>query len=156
MIGVEIYGVSDLLNDFKGYKKETDKAINRAVSLTALAVERDAKARISGGLGSIKHRVMSKLYTSIRRNKALEKDQFEAVVGSFNCKYAPYIEFGTGELVFQNFDFDEQAKAVAAEFKGKAPAKHPIRGDSFLNFAAVKNQNKFIEFLENELNKIAR
>lgn len=166
-IGVEIDNASiqGLLRDLKGYEKESENAINKAIAQTSLAIQTDAKNRLreyltnigefltdkktgkkaasmrghggSGLVGSIYNRVV----------KSMEK-----IVGS-DKHYAPYIEFGTGEKVFTNYDFDDEAKKVAAQFKGKKKVKG-IRGVSFLNWAAVNQEKKHIERIETELNKI--
>lgn len=153
IIGVQIdnASVQGLLRDLKGYEKESEQAINKAIHLTSLAIETDAKNRLRGLFGSEKHVIFGALVRSIynRVIKSMEK-----AVGT-NIIYAPYIEFGTGEKVFTNFDFDDEAKKVASQFKGKKRTKG-IRGDSFLNWAAVNQEKKHIERIETELNKIAK
>jgi uncharacterized protein (UPF0261 family) len=142
MIGLEISGVKELLAGFEDYKKESDKAILQAVGDTARAVEKDAKMRLKSGLQKDpKHKRDGTLWGSIMRMKKHEKDKFEAVVGT-GLEYAPYIEFGTGDLV----EIPEGAEAVAAQYRGKG----------LRNYAAVKNKNKFIEALEKRLNAIKR
>jgi hypothetical protein len=79
----------------------------------------------------------------------------EKVVGT-DVEYASYIEFGTGDMVFENFDFDDNARRVAADFKGKGIRKVNIKGDSFLNWAAVNQQEKLVKRIEDNLNKINR
>jgi hypothetical protein len=151
-IGCEISGVDELLKDFKGYEVEAGKALDKAIKDTAKGVETDAENRLRGLLGSAKHTIhggaglLGSIYNRV-------SGQFEKIVGT-PVYYAPYIEFGTGDLVFENFDFDENARSIASQYKGKQPAKHPIRGDSFLNWAAVNQQKKLVERIENELNKI--
>jgi len=152
MIGVEIQGVEGLKKDLNAYSKEAQKAIDTAVKQTALAIQTDAKKRLNGMLGSNKHNIhggaglLGSIYHRI-------VESMEWVVGTPNF-YAPYIEFGTGDLVFTNFDFDDYTKRVAAQFKGKGIKKVNIRGDSFLNFAAVNQSKKLVERIETELNKI--
>lgn len=150
MIGVEIQGLQGLLNDFKGYKSQSDKAILQAVADTARAVEKDAKVRLKSGLQkNPKHTRQGRLWSSIMRKKQYEKDKFEAVVGT-DVEYAAYIEFGTGDLV----EIPEGAEEVAALYKGKGIRKVNIKAVSFLNYAAVKNQGKFLEALTKRLNAI--
>ena len=156
MIGIEIdnQSVRNLLSDLKGYDREAEKAIEKAVSDTSLAVQTDAKNRLRGMLGSDKHTIHggAGLLGSIY-NRIVGK--MEKIVGS-DKHYAPYIEFGTGDLVFTNFDFDNDAKEMAAQYKGKGIRKVNIRGDSFLNWAAVNQQKKLIDRITNNLNKINR
>jgi HK97 gp10 family phage protein len=152
MIGIEIQGVNELMAGLENYKKETDRAIKNSVTEVSMAVVRDAKMRLKEGLQqNPKHTRTGILWNSIMRKKQYEKDQFEAVVGT-NVNYAPYIEFGTGDLV----EIPEGAESVAAQYKGKGIRKVNIKAVSFLNFAAVKNRKKFIESLTKNLNKIKR
>jgi hypothetical protein len=152
MISVQIEGVNELLADFKEYKKESDKAIKDAVSMTVIDIVRDAKQRLQTGLQKEpKHIRTGRLWSSIMRKKEYERDQFEGVVGT-DVEYAPYIEFGTGDLV----EIPEGSEAVAALYKGKGIRKVNIKAVSFLNYAALKNAKKFIEYLEKNLNKIVK
>jgi phage gpG-like protein len=152
MIQCDIIGVNELIADFKGYEKEVDKAISLAVSDTANAVVKDAKNRLNTGLQSNpKHRRNNRLINSIMRKKSLEQDQFEAVVGT-DVKYAPYIEFGTGDLV----EIPEGAEEVAATYKGAGIRKVNIKAVSFLNYSAVKNEKTFLKKLEDRLNAIIK
>jgi hypothetical protein len=150
MIGVEISGVEGLLQDFKGYEKEAGKAIDKAVDDTASMIQTIAKNRLRGLLGSAKHTIhggaglLGSIYK--RTVQAMEK-----VVGT-PVYYAPYIEFGTGDLV----EIPEGAESVAIQFKGKGIRKVNIKGDSFLNYAAVDQQKKLIERIETNLNKIQK
>jgi hypothetical protein len=148
MIGAQIDGVEGLLRDFKGYEKEAEAAINKAIGITALAIETDAKKRLNGMFGSKKHWITGNLAKSIynRVVKSMEK-----IVGT-PVEYAPYIEFGTGDMV----DIPEGAESVAILFKGKGIKKVNIKGDSFLNWAAVNQQEKLVTRIETELNKINR
>jgi hypothetical protein len=148
MIGAEVIGVEGLLKDFKGYEKEAEKAINKAVSDTAKGIESDAKKRLKGMMGSAKHWITGRLASSIynRVVKSMEK-----VVGT-DVFYAPYIEFGTGDLV----EISEGTEDVAALFKGKGIRKVNIKGDSFLNWAALNQQKKLTERIEKNLNEIQK
>jgi len=164
MIGLEIIGTEELLKGFDKYREEAEKAINKAVSDTSFNIETDAKNRLlnsieghsypkmnvkthqqtghggAGLLGSIYNRVVQSM---------------EKVVGT-NKSYAPYIEFGTGDLVFTNSEFDEDARETASQYKGKGIRKVNIRGTSYLNYAAVHNRKKLVERIKENLNKIVK
>ena len=151
-IDCEILGVSGVVSDFKKYGSEAEKAIDIAVKKTGLAVESDAKKRLKGMFGSAKHWISGRLASSIYNRKI---QNGERIVGT-DVKYAPYIEFGTGSVVFQNFDFDADARRIASQYKGSGVRKVNIKGDSFMNWAAVNQQNKNVERIKEELNKINR
>lgn len=170
MISVEIDNASikGLLRDLKGYERESLKAISKATDQTSAAIQMDAINRLRGMFGSAPHSIPkpkkgAKKLSNMEQtghgwgglagsiyNKAISV--IERNVGT-NKPYAAYIEFGTGEKVFTNFSFDDAAKKVAALFKGTKRVKG-IRGDSFLNWAAVNQEKKHIERIETELNKI--
>jgi len=151
MLSIEVDGINELQRDLTKYGKDAEKAINKAVSDTALNIQSDAKKRLNGMFGSDKHNIhggaglLGSVYNRVV--KSMEK-----VVGS-DKHYAPYIEFGIGEMVFTNMDFSDEAKAVAAQFKGKKKVKG-FKGDSFLNWAAINQEKKHIQRIENELNKL--
>jgi len=149
MIGVEVIGTRDLQNDLNKYGVEGEKAINKAVSDTSKAIETDAKNRLRGGLGSAKHWIYGALGRSIY-NRVVQS--MEKVVGT-PVKYAPYIEFGIGEMVFTNMEFTAEERAVAAQFKGQKKVKG-FKGDSFLNWAAHNQEKKLIERIEKNLNDL--
>jgi hypothetical protein len=152
ILDTKVEGVEGLLRDFKGYEKEAEAAIDKAVKETAQKGAKMAKDRLEGRLGSKRHYHFGDLIKSVFAKKGNKK--MEAQFGSYTCEYAPYIEFGTGDLVFTNFEFDEDARRVAAQYKGQGIRKVNIRGDSFLNYAAVEQAPKLRERITNELNAI--
>ena len=153
-IGCDIEGIEELIADFKGYEKEAQSAIRKAISDTAKDIETDAKWKLAGQFGHKSHTVHggAGLLGSIYNRVAGPN---EKVVGTAQS-YAPYIEFGNGDPVFTNFDFTEEEKYIAAQFKGQGIRKVNIKGGSFLAFAAAKNQKKLAERIETNLNKIAK
>ncbi len=152
LIDMDVMNLQEVQADLKDYKKEVEDAIDFAVVQTKNAIRNDAINRLRGMFGSLKHIVGGTLAGHMYTEKVQDG---EWLVGN-DMEYAPYIEFGTGDLVFTNFNFDEAARKVAAQYKGKGIRKVNIRGDSFLNWAAVNQQKKLLKRLETELNKINR
>jgi hypothetical protein len=147
MIGnAEILGVEGLKADFRKYGKDAEKAVDIAVKQTGFAIQSDAKKRLNGMLGSAKHWITGNLAKSIYKRPL---QPMEMIVGT-PVEYAPYIEFGTGDFV----EIPEGTEEVARLYKGKGLRKVNIKGDSFLNWAAVNQQKKLIERIEIELNKL--
>lgn len=144
-IGVQIDGVDKIMQDFKGYEKEAERAIGHAVYITALNVEKDAKSRLNGLLGSAKHWITGTLAKSIYNRPV---NSMEKVVGT-PLEYAGYIEFGTGDYV----EIPDGSESIASEWKGTKKIKG-FKGDSFLNWAAVNQNKKHRERIIKELNKI--
>ncbi len=154
---ISVEGVDDLKKDFDKYKIEASKAVNRATDKTAVAVRNDAVSRLKGLLGSAKHWIGGTLAGHVYNNPYTDvaTRQYMRHVGN-DMEYAPYIEFGTGDVVFTNFDFSEEAKREAEQYKGAGIRKVNIRGDSFLNWAAVNQSKKHSERVVTELNKITK
>jgi hypothetical protein len=147
-IGLEVSGIDQLLKDFKGYEREAGRAIDKAVDDTADQISKIAKERLQGMQGSSRHIVYGNLIRSIYRRTL---GAMERIVGT-PVNYAPYIEFGTGDLV----EIPEGTEEVAAQFKGRGIRKVNIKGDSFLNFAAVHERKKLIDRITTNLNKIKK
>jgi hypothetical protein len=74
------------------------------------------------------------------------------VVGTAK-KYAPYIEFGIGDLVFTSKEFTDEEKQVASQFRGTKRV-HGFKGISYLGWAATNQGPKLIERIEKNLNAI--
>ncbi len=139
--GIQVEGIRELTADFKRFGKESDKAVKRAVDQTALAVETDAKKKLIGDGHIITGRLAASIHAESKNGQQYNyKDKkgnsydgslnekignLEAVAGT-NVHYAPYIEFGT---------------------------KY-ITGDSYLGHAALKQEKKFKDRVEKELNKL--
>ena len=152
MLSIEVDGIDELQRDLSKYGKDAEKAIDKACRETARAITIDEKDRLEGMLGSDKHNIHggAGLVGSIM-SKPIKV--MEWIAGSFGKHYAPYIEFGIGEMVFTNMDFSPEAKAVAAQYKGTKKVKG-FKGDSFLNWSAINQEKKHIQRIENELNKL--
>jgi hypothetical protein len=149
LLGAEVDGIEGLMADFRGYEKEAEQAIDKAVAQTATAIQKTAKGRVEGRMGSKRHWGTGLLSKSImpRMNKMMDWQ-----VGT-SSEYAAYIEFGTGDEAFKNFPFDAEARQVASSWWSHKKWKG-AKGDSFLNYAAVEQQPKLIERIKTELNKI--
>lgn len=164
MIGVEVIGLKELEFDLQKYGIEGEKAIDKAIKITAIAIQTDAKERLRGGLGASNAHSMPKQNIKTKEqtghgagglmgsiyNRSL--GFMESVVGTAQ-KYAAYIEFGIGDYVFTSMDFDKEARAEAANYKGKKKVKG-FPNDSFLNWAAVHQEKKLIERIEKNLNDL--
>jgi phage gpG-like protein len=138
-----IVGLGDLLRKLKELPEKADLAIKKGVDRTALAIESSAKRKITSDGHIITGRLRASIHAELTEGKsftysdnkgnsfegALEEafGKLEAVVGT-NVFYAPFIEFGT-----KNFS-----------------------GDSFLNWAAVKEGALLKDRIEQELMKLLK
>ena len=151
VFSLEIVGLEQLKAGFEDYEKQAQKAIKKATDDTAKAVETDAKKRLKGLYGSVKHWITGRLAQSIynRPSSDVSTKSYEKLVGT-NVEYAPYIEFGTGDFV----EVPDGAESIAAQYEGQGIRKVNIRGDSFLNWAAVNQASKYKERIITRLNKL--
>ena len=154
MIQAEVIGSEQLQSDLRQYGKEAEKAIKKAVDDTALAVESDAKKRLNGMFGSAKHWITGTLAKDVHKQLTQSGDlaegltSTEAAVGT-NLKYAPYIEFGTGDFV----DIMPGWEDIAIKFKGRKKVKG-FKGDSFLGWASLNQSKKLPERITKQMNKV--
>jgi len=140
---IEIEGIEELASDFRRFGKQAKDAIKRGVDRTALAVETDAKEKLKSDGHIITGRLRSSLHAETVQgqqfgyrddhgetyNGALNEKigELDAVAGT-NVHYAPYIEFGT--------------KYITA--------------DSYLGYAAIKQDKKLKDRVIEELNKLLK
>lgn len=139
---IEVEGIDQLMQDFRKFGKEADKAVKRGVDRTALAVETDAKEKLKSDGHVRTRRLLQSIHTEnnegakyyyeasgISYPGSLDekmKDD-ESIVGT-NVHYAPYVEFGTKYM----------------------------SGDSYLGYAAVKQDKKLRDRIVEELNKLIK
>lgn len=139
---VEVEGIDQLMQDFRRFGKEADKAVKRGVDRTALAVETDAKEKLKSDGHVRTRRLLQSIHTETKEgskyyyeasgesfsgslNEKIQDD--ESIVGT-NVHYAPYVEFGTKYM----------------------------SGDSYLGYAAIKQDKKLRERIIEELNKLIK
>lgn len=83
-------GVKYDFEDFSDERKaELDKAINKGLLSAGLIVEAEIKTQAPVDTGALRNSIDSKLTSD---------DDGRAVVIGTNQKYAPYVEFGTGQF----------------------------------------------------------
>jgi len=136
-----VIGIEKLIADFEKYGQDSKKAIKKAVDRTALAVETDAKKKLKADGHIITGRLFASIHSETKQGQTYSYEdnkgenyngslnetigETEAVTGT-NVEYAPFIEFGT--------------KYISA--------------DSYLGYAAVKQDKLLPERVTEELNKI--
>lgn len=140
MLTIEVEGIDGLLKDLKGYEKEAQKAIKAGVDKTALAIESDAKERLKGKFGSRKHIITGRLRASVIA-KLISGKSFSYSDDKGNNFDGTLVE-NPGEL--------ESLVGTNVEYAAKIEHEY----DSFLNWAAVNQQNNLSKRVETELNKI--
>lgn len=137
----KVEGVSQLISKMKQTQEEIHSAIKKGIDRTAIAIESDAKRKITTDGHIITGRLRASIHAELKNDQsfsykdkkgqefdgALEEElgKQEAVVGT-NVHYAPYIEYGT--------------KYTAA--------------DSFLGWAALKHGKLIADRILQELGRI--
>jgi hypothetical protein len=140
---VIVEGVPGLIADMKKVGVEVQKAVKRGVNRTALAIETDAKKKLTSDGHIITGRLRASIHAETKEGQSFnysDKDgnafdgslreqigEVEAVAGT-NVEYAPYIEFGTSK----------------------------IAADSYLGYAAVKQDKLLRERVTEEINKVIK
>lgn len=123
----------------KQYGKKAIEAFKRAMMRTALAIESDAKKRLRGRLGSAKHWVTGRLASSVHTEMKGE-NTFKA------CKDSKSRD---GSL---NIPYDDMEGIVGTNVEYAEKIENDY--DSFLRFAAERQQKNFPKRVEEEINRI--
>jgi len=138
-----VTGLGDLFKKFHELSGSCDKAIKKAVDRTALAIETDAKNKLKSDGHIITGRLRASIHAEIKEGQsftytdnggksfdgAIDESfgELEAIAGT-NVEYAPYIEYGT----------------------------RFFSGDSFLGWAAQKQEKLLRLRVEDELSKLLK
>ena len=137
-LGIQIGGLSDLLNKIKEMPKDIEQKVDNEMTAFALEVNAEQAIRCPVDTGNLRRELRVVI------NSPLNKEIYT------NVEYAPYVEFGTGNLVdTQNQELTE----IAAQFKG-AGIRHVNRNPQpffFPPFFAKKSQ--FLKKLKDIINK---
>jgi len=164
MIGIEITGTRELINDLNQYGKDAEKAVNKAIKETASEIEKESKSILRAYLERSGIFIVNK---SGKKAQAYRGHGGAGLLGSIKQKavnameyivvaakdYAAYIEFGIGEMVFTSKQFTAEEKQWAAQYKGSKKVKG-FKGVSYLGTATLNQEKKHVERIEKELNKL--
>src|SRR5690606_10765246 len=116
------------LRNINTYAEEVKKGIKDQVTLSAYAIEKEAKERVKTDDGILKNSIHASNiapYTSEVR---------------VNAHYAPYVEFGTGDLV----KVPAGLESYAMQFKGRGIKKINLPARPYLFPAFEAEKNKFL------------
>ena len=144
-INIELpkFQIDKLNRDLNKYSKHKNDEISEAVELSLRRTLSDAKSdagRISSGL-------LTSGYVRYFKSK------LSGLVW-FNKRYAPYVEFGTGDRVFKgsSFNFTPDIRKYASQFKKNKRHKGVI-ARPYLFPAFIKNTEKLTEQIQKLLSK---
>ena len=139
-VQIEVTNLAEVKASIRQFDKDVGKAMLEAVWKMALAVETVAKGRLAGTLGSAKHYITGRLASSVHweMNKK-SNDEFKPLNDEDR------------NLGVSSED-DEAIVGTNVSYASKIEYDY----DSFLRFAAEKNEPKFIKESEDAINKLQK
>jgi HK97 gp10 family phage protein len=140
-IRLDTRSVQQTIKKLQKYGRAVQSDIGKLVETTAVKIELAAKKRVR-----VKD---NNLRPSIHRT--IKKKSLSATVGT-NVHYAPYVEFGTGNLV----SVPEGLGTYAMQFKGKGIKQINLRARPFLFNSANENRKAYKNGVKKILKKVKR
>ena len=133
---IELKGIEQFKRELNKVKSNITREIERTTSASLLRIGSDAKRKAPVDTGRLRSSIT-------HRQNGTDGEV------STNVKYAPYIEFGTGNLV----SVPDELKEIAMEFKGRGLRQVNLPARPFLYPALVKERPNYIRNLKSVLGK---
>tara|TARA_R110000764_G_scaffold62855_2_gene133219 strand:+ start:202 stop:633 length:432 start_codon:yes stop_codon:yes gene_type:complete len=133
-----IKGLDKVYKDFAKLSQEVHKKVGLVTKANAMEISADARKKAPKDLGKLAQGI-----------------SYEKVDDTFNYKifarekYSAYVEFGTGGMV----KLPSELKELAIQFKGKGVKEVNLPARPYLYPAFVKGRVKFLDDLNDLLNK---
>jgi len=144
----QIKGINKLINNIKKFGKEAEKDIDLTFNLVVKEMVADAKTTAPKDTG--------KLAQSIQSQK-IKDNAYLMYVGGVGTKYAPYIEFGTGNKVSLSYLKDIGfPDSYAAKFKGAGVKQVNISPKPYFFPAIIKGQKRLNDDLKDLLKHLTK
>lgn len=143
-VSIELVNLKEVQASINNYGNDARTAVIKAIHLTGKAIESTAKLRLRGRLDSARHWVTGRLTTSVHMEHNMDykdKNTYKSDDSSGAVD---------GILGIQLEDM-EAAVGTNVEYAGKIEFDY----DSFLRYAAEKQEPKYIKQMTEEFNKIA-
>jgi len=137
-VKIELKGIEQFKRELNKVKSDITREIERTTSASLLRIQSDAKRKAAVDTGRLRAAI---------HHRQQETDGEVAVYDS--VKYAPYIEFGTGNMV----SVPDELKEIAMEFKGRGVRQVNLPARPFLYPAFVKERPVYIRNLKGVLGK---
>ena len=135
---IELKGIEQFKRELNKVKSNITREIERTTSASLLRIQSDAKRKAAVDTGRLRAAI---------HHRQQGTDGEVAVYDSVH--YAPYIEFGTGNLV----SVPDELKEIAMEFKGRGVGQVNLPARPFLYPAFVKEQPVYIRNIKNVLGR---
>tara|TARA_R110000782_G_scaffold84011_1_gene164177 strand:- start:150 stop:581 length:432 start_codon:yes stop_codon:yes gene_type:complete len=133
-----IKGLDKVYKDFAKLSQEVHKKVGIVTKANAMEISADAKKNARKDLG--------KLSQGISYEKVDDKFNYKIFARE---KYSAFVEFGTGGMV----KVPNELKEIAIQFKGKGVKEVNLPARPFLYPAFVKGKVRFLDDLNDLLNK---
>lgn len=137
-LGIYIDGLSDLLNKLKDLPKEIQDKVDGEMTAFAFELNAEQAQLCPVDTGNLRRELR------VVTNKVLNKEVYT------NVEYAPYIEFGTGNLVDIQ---SEELNDIAAQFKGKGIRQINRNPQPFFFPPFFSKKEAFLKKLKDIFNK---
>ena len=135
---IDLKGIEQFKRDLNKVKSDITREIERTTSASLLRIQSDAKRKAAVDTGRLRAAI---------HHRQQGTDGEVAVYDSVH--YAPYIEFGTGNLV----SVPDELKEIAMEFKGRGVRQVNLPARPFLYPAFVKERPVYIRNIKNVLGR---
>lgn len=133
-ISTKLQGMPRVQKAFKDLEDEVDRELEKETDRTLINIQRGAKNRAPVDHGVLK--------SSIQR----ERNGLDGKVVA-NAHYAPYVEFGTGNMV----SVPDELIELAEQFKGRGIRQVNLPARPFLYPAFVEERKKHLQRLKKKL-----
>lgn len=135
---IELKGIEKFKRELDKVKSEITRDIERTTSASLLRIQSDAKRKAAVDTGRLRAAI---------HHRQEGTDGEVAVYDSVH--YAPYIEFGTGNMV----SVPDELQEIAEQFRGRGVRQVNLPARPFLYPALVKERPKYIRNLKSVLGK---
>jgi len=132
-ITYKIEGLNELLTTLKEYPKEVQEEVKEEIDAFALDVVKKAKTRAAVDVGGL--------------NSSIQYRSQEGLIVAAKL-YAPFVEFGTGDLV----DVPAGLEDYAIQFKGRGIRKVNLKARPFFFNSFFEEKPKLLDRLKKLLN----
>lgn len=144
----KIKGIDKAIKNIKKFGKEFEHHIDQVIEEGVFEMVSDAKKLAPVDLGKLRQDIQS---------QKLKDRKYLIFVGGTAQKYAPYVEFGTGNRV--NLQFLKEIglpDSYAAKFKGAGVKQVNLSARPYFFPAIIIGQNEIEEELNDVLKKLTK
>ena len=136
---IELTGVKEFKRKLDSYKRSITRELERDTDRALINIQTGAKRRVVVDTARLRSAI------HYRRDGTSGE-----VSVYYSVHYAPYIEFGTGNLV----SVPDELKEIAEEFRGKGQRQVNLPARPFLYPAFLEERSKYINRMRKTLGRL--